>query len=425
MKRAVMCCLVPCLLAVLASSGMGKEWTRFRGPNGAGNSPAKNLPATWTEEDYNWRIKLPGVGHSSPVLWENKLFILSADDSAATRFVVCVDAHNGKTLWAKSFPFTVHHKHTLNSFASSTPAVDAQRVYISATTPDEYTLMALDHQGEVVWKRDLGPFVSQHSGGISPIVYEDLVILGNDQDAESRDKTAKGVSFLIAVDARTGETRWQVPRTSDLVAYSTPCIYRPSDGKDELIFNSKAHGITSLDPETGRVNWEIANLFDKRSVSSPILAGGLIFGSCGAGGGGNYVVAIEPGSQQNNRLPKLAWKIDKSAPYVPTPVALGDLVFLWSDQGVLTCADAASGEVHWRNRVGGNYYGSPIIADGKLYCINTDGEVVVVAAKREGYELLGRVPLGEYSHSTPAVDNGVLYLRTASQLFSLGGKAAE
>ncbi len=188
-----------------------------------------------------------------------------------------------------------------------------------------------------------------------------------------------------------------------------------------MIFNASAHGITSVDPKTGKINWEVTGLFEKRSCSSPVLADGLLIGSCGSGGGGNYVVAVHPGGTDKPKAGKLAYKIDKSAPYVPTPIAKGELLFLWSDAGVVTCVRARTGETLWTNRVGGNYFGSPICVQDRIYNIAADGTLVVIAAA-EKYDLLAKNTLGELSHSTPAVANGTLYLRTFSHLISVGGR---
>lgn len=401
--------LAAVLFLALSTSAEAQQWTRFRGPNGNGQSDAANIPVQWSPGDYNWKIDLPGIGHSSPVIWGERVFVTSADPKSGDLFVICVAADDGRKLWQKRFASDPYHLHVRNSFASSTPAVDGERLYITVVTPEHYRMIALTHEGEVAWRVDLGGFVSQHGYGISPMLYEDLVIVGNDNRENS---------FLAALDRATGEERWRVECKSDRAAYSTPCVRKTASGGEELIFNSSAHGITAVDPRTGKVNWEI-QVFDKRSVSSPILAGGLVFGSCGSGGGGNFVVAVRPGD--GGKKPKLAYKIDKSAPYVPTPVACGDLVFLWSDKGVVTCIDAATGEVHYRKRVGGNYSGSPVCVDGRLYCIAEDGEVVVLAASKE-FKPLARNPLGDDSRATPAVADGTMYLRTYHTLVSLGGK---
>jgi outer membrane protein assembly factor BamB len=408
----------------LAAPAAAQEWTRFRGPNGTGLSNATTVPTTWTEKDYNWVAQLPGEGHSSPVIWGGKIFLTSANEESAERFVLCLDQASGKILWSKKYVSEKHHKHVHNTFASATPAVDESQVYVTWSTPQEYTLLALDHQGNEVWSRDLGPFVSQHSCGTSPIVYEDLVVLGNEQDGE---KTAKqdgkeaGKSFLIAVDRKTGQTRWQIDRESDVVAYSTPCVYQPEGGKPQLIFNSSAHGISSIDPASGKINWEIGGLLDKRSCSSSLMADGLFIASCGSGGGGNYLVAVHPGDTGKSDAGQLAYRVEKAAPYVPTPIAKGEYLFLWNDKGMAACLKATTGEYLWEKRVGGNFFGSPICVGDRLFNIDVDGNVVVLAAS-DNYNLLAKNPLGEKSHSTPAVANGTLYLRTVSHLYSVGGK---
>jgi outer membrane protein assembly factor BamB len=412
--------LLAALGFAMATSAAAQEWTRFRGPNGTGLSDATSVPTSWTEKDYNWVTELPGMGHSSPVIWGNKIFLTSGDEATAERYVLCLSTANGKILWKKDYSSKTHTKHKFNTYASATPAVDESHVYVVWSTPEQYTLLALDHQGREVWNRDLGKFISQHSCGTSPIVYEDLVILGNEQDGEMEGKEA-GKSFLIAVDRKTGETRWQVERTSDVVAYSTPCVYHPEGGKPQLIFNSKAHGISSIDPATGKVNWEIGGLLDKRSCSSSLFADGLFIASCGSGGGGNYLVAAYPGDIGTSNAGQLAYQIKEAAPYVPTPIAVGKLLFLWSDKGIVSCVKAASGETLWHNRVGGNFFGSPICVGDRLYNIADDGSVVVIAAS-DSFNLLAKIPLGEQSHSTPAVADGTMYLRTVSHLYSIGGK---
>lgn len=387
----------------------GQDWTRFRGPNGSGVSPATNLPARWEDTDYLFRVELPGAGHSSPVAWGQRVFLTSAADDGATRIVLCLDAVSGAILWTRTFPASEHSKHQLNSFASPTPCCDTERVYVSWSSPESYLVVALDHQGGELWRADLGPYVSQHSAGPSPIVYQNLLIVGNEQDGESS---------LVALDRESGQVVWETPRRTEKVSYSTPCVYRPAEGPEELIFLSWAHGVSGIDPRTGGTNWELAGVFDKRTVSSPVLGAGLVFGTCGSGAGGNYLAAVRPAAA-SGQAPAEVFRIDKSAPYVPTPVVVDNRLYLWSDQGVAGCVELPTGKVLWQKRVGGNYFGSPIWAGGKLYCLSSDGEVAVVAAADE-FELLGKMNLGELSHSTPAISGGRLYLRTQSHLFAIG-----
>ena len=197
---------------LLATAVHGQQWERFRGPNGSGVSSAGTIPAQWTAEDYNWQTELPGVGHSSPVLWGRKLFLTSGDEATGRRFVLCLDSQTGKQLWQRAFEAPQHRKHQLNSYASATPVVDAQRVYVCWGTPQQVMVMALDQQGRTLWQRDLGPYQGGHGFGVSPIRTANLLVLPNDQ---------AGQSSLIALDCQTGKTVWRIKRESKS-AYATP-----------------------------------------------------------------------------------------------------------------------------------------------------------------------------------------------------------
>jgi outer membrane protein assembly factor BamB len=411
--RYSLCFVALCLS--MTTAGTAQEWTRFRGPNGTGISEAKTIPTHWGAADFNWKAALPGAGHSSPVHWGDKVFVTSADEKRMQFVVLCLKTADGAVIWQKEFPFTPHRKHANNTFATSTPTVDSERVYGCRMEPAHNYLFALDHGGALVWEKDLGPYRTQHSGGPSPILHEGLVVLANEQAGES---------FLIAVDARTGEPRWKTPRHSgdSAAAYSTPCVFQPKNSQPVLIFNSEMHGISAIAPDSGKVVWEFAEAFDKRSVSSPVIAGDLLIGSCGSGGGGNFVVAVRPGDPASGNRPQRAYEIRRSAPYVPTSVCVGDRLFLWSDAGVVSSVVASTGEVKWQERVGGNFFSSPVWVDGRLFCVSRSGEVAVVSAG-DKFEILARNPLNELTHSTPAVAGGRMYIHTSQHLISVGGKA--
>lgn len=388
-----------------------QEWTRFRGPNGTGISQAKTIPAEIKQSDINWRIELPGSGHSSPVIWGDRIFITTAGAEPGAFSVLGVSATDGRILWQRNFPHVPFSKHKFNSYASATPAVDAERVYVAHAIPSRYTLMALDHEGKTVWERNLGPFQSQHGSGASPMLHEGMVVIGNEQD---------GTSFITALDSKSGKTIWETPRRSAAAAYATAGLYEPKDGKPALVFTSEAHGIYGVDPTTGKVLWEYAEAFDKRSVSSPVIAGGIILGSCGSGAGGNFVTAIRPGDGISRKA-ELAYQMRKSAPYVPTSLTVGDLVWLWGDGGILTCLHAPTGEIRYQERVGGNFFGSPVWVDGRLYAVSTIGEIVVVEASDQ-FKVISRFQLDDLCHTTPAISDGKMYIRTEKSLVSIGGK---
>ena len=310
-------------------------------------------------------------------------------------------------------------------------------MYVAWATPEHFTLAALSHEGKEVWQRDLGPFVSQHGFGSSPIVVGDLVIIGDEQDGKNpNDISSKssrnglpcaegdddGHHALLAFDARTGEPRWKTPRLSSIVSYATPVLRQSPNGKGpaELICDSRSHGVSSIDPATGHVNWELP-IFDRRTVGSPLVVGNLVLAACGVGSGNNTLFAIHPADRPGQK-PTVAYKIDKAyAPYVPTPVAKGRLVFIFSDRGVISCIDGSTGAIKWHEHLGGDFSGSPVRAGDKIFCISADGDVIVVAAA-DKYELLGRNSLGELSRSTPAIAGGHMYVRTETHLYSVGGK---
>ncbi len=399
-------------LSAVSSTLFGQEWARFRGPNGAGQSDATTIPVTWGSDGYLWKVEVPGKGNSSPVLWGDRLFLTSADPDTGTQYILCYSARDGRLLWHQDYPATSHHLHQQNTFASSTPAADAKHVYCAWGGPEGAALLALDHDGKEVWRFALGPFVSQHGFGTSPIVYRDMVVLTNDQDGES---------FLVAVDTNSGTVRWKVPRevlVEQNTSYSAPCVRRREGKPDELIVVGRSHGVVGIDPDDGSTKWE-AKALPARTVGSPILADGLILATSGSGAGTNTMVAIEPPDTPNAE-PKVRYQIDgSSAPYVPTMIAAGPLVFLWNDRGVVSCIEGATGKVHWRERVGGNYFSSPIRVADRIYGVDQNGDVVVLAAAPE-FELLGRSSLGETSRATPAVAGGRMYLRTESHLFAVG-----
>ena len=358
------CFRIVCLVLLVSLQVVAEDWTRFRGPNGSGSSDAV-LPAQWTDEDYHWVVDLPGIGHSSPVIWGTQLFVQSADPEAGTQYILSLDTETGQTLWKKEIASKPYHIHARNSFASCTPTVDADAVYYAWATPDQIHLTALTHAGELIWSRDdLGPYASQHGFGSSPMLVDNLVILPNLQ--MPTDERGKETSAVWAFNRTNGEIVWTTPRTSDKASYSVPSLRTTSEGKRELVLCSTVHGMFGLDVATGRETWAVKDAFKMRTVSSPVLVGDTVFGSTGSGAGGNYVAAID--------MPSAAvkYRVTQQAPYVPTPVARGNLVFLWYDKGVVTCIDADTGERHWRERVGGNYSGSPVCAGDKVYCIAED-----------------------------------------------------
>ena len=404
-----------------ASIALAEQWSRFRGPNGQGISDAKTIPIKWSQNDFSWRIQLPGSSPSSPVVWNDKVFTTCADTSEPKGLLVAVDADTGKTLWSKEYPLTRSRMNKLNSYATGTPALTAERVYVLWSTANEMILAALDHDGGEVWKREFGPTTSSHGPGVSPVVVDDLVVFSREQ----KTNTSSATSEWIALDRRSGKTRWTLPRKAGAISYSTPCLHSSQGSPDRLIFTSQLHGITAVDPRQGKVVWEAESAFIARVASSPVIVGDLIAGTCGKGGGGQCITATRPPSSPG-ASPTEAFRSEDRAsgtiPYVSTSLSRDGLLFSYHDQGNICCRRAATGEILWTEKPAGRYYGSPVWVDGRLYCITREGDVVVVKASPE-YELLAVNPLGEKSDATPAVADERMYLRTASHLMCVAGEA--
>lgn len=393
-----------------------EEWNRFRGPNGAGVSDATTVPAEWTEDDYNWVIDLPGSGHSSPIVWGTRIFVTAADDGSETRSLQCLNLTDGSEIWRQNVPFELYKKHKNNSFASSTPAADSEHVYVLWQSKTSSPLIAYTHVGKKVWEYDLGPYLHGQGAATSPIVYEDAVFVANDHKPDS---------FLIALNRKTGEKLWKIEREGQRACYGTPCVNSPVDRPAEIIFSHCYEGIIGVDPKSGRQNWHI-DVFGRasqRALGSPVIAGDFVVASSGGVNGDRQVVVVNPHQSGNEVTVEEVYRLLRQTPHVPTPLVYRDWMFLWSDTGIATCVERDSGEIVWQKRIGGNFFSSPICVNGKLYCVDLKGEVVVIAASDE-YELLSRNPLGYPTRATPAVSSGTLLVRTESKLFSIGGPAS-
>ena len=396
------------LAQALSSWAAEPEWPRFRGRNGEGVVTGADIPASWKAGDFIWKIDLPGVGHGSVAIVGERIFLLCGDLRTSERTVVAVSAKDGRILWQKSYRTAKFKGHRFNSPASTTPAVDNENVYLTWGTKEQLTLTALTHTGEQVWQADLGAIKGGHGFGASPMVHGDLVVINNDQDGESS---------LVAVDKRTGQKRWEIPRKSVRLSYSVPVVTR--DGT--LVFTNWQHGFTAVDPKSGKVLSDVSvfNLKKKeRAVSSPVLAGDLIIGTCGFTNEPKHAVAMR---LKDGRLSEV-WRIERNVPHIPCPIVIRDRVYLWEDKGIGTCVDHQTGKVIWRERIGGaTYFGSPVSDGKKIFCVDADGVVRCIAATDE-FQELGQTDLGELCRSTPAIAHGNLYLRTMTRLFAVRGR---
>ena len=440
----VLACLVP-TLAAAESARPGVDWPSFRGPVASGVSDGFAAPEKWDAakgEGVLWKTAIPGLAVSSPIVWGDRLFVttaVSSDPKAVFRHglygdvepskdvtshswrVLCLDKKTGKVLWEqvahKGVPKT--KRHPKSSQASATPATDGKIVVAHFGSEGLY---AYDMQGKLLWKRDLGVlnagwfYDPDYEWGVasSPILWNDLVIVQCD--------IQKG-SFIAAFRAKDGEPVWRTER-DEIPSWPTPTVAEIG-GKAELVTHATKF-IRGYDPKTGQELWRLGPNSEV-TTPTPIVAHGLVYVTNGYRGI-QPIYAIRLGGKGDLTLPEgkdasdfVAWSKKKGGPYTPTPVVYGDQLYAVSNNGVFTCWDAKTGAQVYQQRIGdgGAYSASPVAADGKIYLSMEDGEVNVVKAGTE-FQLLSRNPIGEVLMATPAVSEGVLYVRGMQSVFAIG-----
>ena len=385
------------------------SWARFRGENGNGVLANCRVQIPWSDAQVK-SVTLSGSGHGSPVLAGGMAFLMAADSQDATRYVIAVDVANTSVAWTKSYPSSVHKLHKFSSYASSTPCADLEHVYVAWGDPDNVTIKALTHAGDEVWTRSLGRYVSQHGFGTSPILVDGKVVLLNSQDAvELPAGVEPGKDRMIALDCHSGKTVWETELPTTMVCYGVPCVRRVGQ-RTELVCSTTAQGMFAMDASNGSVLWS-HDCFKLRVCASALLVGDVLIGSQGSGGGkDNRLVAYDIAAK------KELFSITRAmSPYVPTPVSVDGLLFLWSDSGIVSCVELQSGATRWSNRIGGDYSSSPVVLGNKLINVSHDGVVNVIEVNRE-FKKLGSIETGKPFRATIAADTEHLFLRTDSEL---------
>lgn len=431
-------------LLLLPCSLQAQEWPRFRGPNGGGVNTNVQIKPDWTDSDIQWRVKLSGGGISSPVIWGEKVFVHSAEevagaaepqpkkgkgkagktkggkaaaaDEVSHRIVTCLDAKTGKTLWEKKFPGPANNTHKFNVHGTSTPVVDDKAVYFTWGSPEKIQMVAFTHDGKQLWEADLGPYNTGFGFGTSPTGFEDLLILTNEQE--------KGPASVVAIEKATGKIRWKAPRDTTRACFSTPCIWQSGDSGPQLICTNWSLGVSALDPRTGKLLWERQQVFgvrEERAIGSPVAAGEYVLGTCGFAASPKNLVAFKPAAARNGTN-EPAWKaVEQYVSHIPTPLVIGDRVYLWADNGVVSCLNLATGKPIWSQRVDAppaTYFASPI-SDGKTILGASEYGNVVAIAAGDTFKQLSQHNLDELIRSTPALAGGRLYIRTFEHLYCI------
>jgi outer membrane protein assembly factor BamB len=419
--------------------GSAANWPQWRGPDGSGISTEKNLPIEWTPtKNIKWKTAIDGRGHSSPIVWGNKIFLTTAvegevvpgakavthmnegqvflhpdsvgADHKHTFKVMALDRNTGKILWEtvawQGTPYD--NRHRKSSYASSTPATDGKLVYAFFGTEGLY---AYDYNGKLAWKAQLGNLGTVGMGtGTSPILFENLVIVQCDEEnGES--------SFIVALDKKTGKEVWRTPRKVQ-VSWATPILVRTAK-RPELI-TSGTEFVISYDPATGKELWRHKGV-DSNAIPSPVANSDMVF--LVAGFPAKIAMAIKlGGSGDLTGTPNVPWTYAKGTAYVPSPILYGDYLYLTTDRGILTCIDAKTGEVKYeggRIPIPATFTASPVAFDGKILMTSEDGDTFIVKAGPK-HEILGTNSVGEAVYASPAIADGRIFIRGEKNLYCIG-----
>ena len=393
---------------MIAVEGEGAYfWPRWRGPSGQGLVDGSGYPDRWSAtENVLWRSTVPGSGNSSPIVWADRVFLTTARDGGRRLYMLAYRISDGSLLWETEVaPGPAERVHGKNGHASATPVTDGERVYASLGGRG---LVALDLDGNVLWHTEIGQVANYHGPAGSPLLYRDRLIIYQDQE---------GGAFVAAYDTATGAEVWRTGRDAS-VGWGTPVAIRVA-GRDELIVSSQ-HTVIAYDPDTGGELWRCGgNRFEV--IPTPVVAAGLVFCTSGRAG---PTLAIRPGGSGDVTDTHVAWSTPRGSPFVPSPIVVGDHLYTINDMSsVVTCFEAATGEVLWQERLGRpmreGFSASPVAVDGKVFFTNDNGTTFVVRAGPE-FELLHTNDIGASTLASPALVGGRWFIRTEVELLAVG-----
>ncbi len=394
------------LLLIAPALHVRAQWPEFRGPTGQGHSSDTNLPLEWSEtRNVRWKTPIAGRGWSSPVVADGRIWLTTAVESAGISLrTLAFDLESGRQLvdvevFHVKRPAAMNPK---NSRASPTPIVDGDRVYVHFGADGT---AALTTSGEIVWKTRL-PYESQHGNGGSPVVYNDLLIVSCD---------GSDSAFVVAFDKRTGKQRWRTMRRQPWdQAYSTPLVIRVGD-RDELV-SVGAYRAAAYDPATGKEIWRVSYADGFSNVPRPVFGHGLVY--IATGFQEPSLLAVRVDGTGDVTKTHIAWTLRRGAPLTPSPLLVGDDLYIVNDGGIAQCLDAKTGQSHWIQRLGGNYSASPIFADGRIYFLSEEGTARVIAPGRE-FRLLATNKIEGDTLGSMAIANGSIVIRTDSALYRI------
>jgi outer membrane protein assembly factor BamB len=402
-------------VCTLGATVHAENWPEFRGPTGQGTVAKGSLPTEWSaEKNVVWKQRIPGLGWSSPIIWEGRIYLTTSvpitdtprDDQSLK--ALCLDAKTGKVIWEKEIFRQDGRKapviHEKNSHASPTPLTDGERLYVHF---GHQGTACLDLSGKVLWQKTIKYDPVHGNGGTLILVDDKLVFCCDGFDAQ----------FVVALDRKTGKEVWKTERQSDSFkkfSFCTPLLITVKEQKQ--IVAPGAGAVCAYDPGNGKEIWRVDYGDGYSVVPRPVFGHGLLFISTGFDT--PELFAIRADGKGDVTKSHVAWTLRKGAPLTPSPLLVGDELYVVSDIGILSCLEAKTGKIHYQERVGGAHSASPLHADGKIYLQSEEGVGVVVKAGKK-FELIGKNNLGEKTLASYGVADGALFIRGEKHLFRI------
>jgi outer membrane protein assembly factor BamB len=411
-------CWIIAFITAQAGVSFAEDWPGFRGPTRQGISHETGIPLEWSAtSNVAWKTPIPGEGWSSPIVFDDRLYVTTATGDGVSFRLLCLDRVTGAVLWNKEvFRQKAGHKQTFNSYASSTPVTDGGNVYAVAC---DGSIAAISTEGSIDWTNRNYEFFSEHGLAVSPILYEDLVVVALDGSSSGPDKKLGwqkpwDKAVIVALDKNTGKLRWEGKRGQSRIAHVTPQILR-ENGKDQLI-SSAGDVVQGFDLTTGRRIWT-ASSAGEGVVPSVVIGDGLVFTTSGFGD--SAIRAVRTGGNGDVTDTHITWSSTDDVPKIPSMLCVKPFLFLVTETGVAKCLTAATGEVIWRERLGGRYSASPIWVEGRIYFLSEKGKTTVIEAGPE-FRVVAENELNEKCCASPAVSHKQLFIRSEHNLYCIG-----
>ena len=392
------------VLFLLLSLVLSSDWPQFRGPNGQGHSDEQGLPLNWSEAtNVRWKVAIPGKGWSSPVVQGDRIWLTTATEEGKSLRAISVDRNSGAILQnVEVFRLkSAKLANSKNSFASPTAVIDGDRIYVHFGS---YGTACITQSGEVVWKTRLEYDNGQHGTGGSPVLYKDLLIISCD---------GNDVQFVVALDKVTGKVKWKKTREG-YQAYTTPLVVS-RNGVDQVI-SPGAFRAVAYEPGSGKELWQVTYGEGFSNVPRPVYGDGLVY-IC-TGFQQPSLLAVKLDGKGDVTKSKVVWKLDRGVPLTPSPLLIGNELYMVTDNGIATCVDAKTGKEYWRARVGGNHSASPIYADGRIYFLSEEGESVVIAPGQQ-LKHLATNHLEGRTLASMAIASGSIFVRSETHLYRI------